>query len=160
MFCTRYVLVTNYKQPLPCHHLARWKYRPAENQVIEFNRATVNRGRINLGKTHTVLQSIFTAPITSGIPSIWRKSVLIVARRSLAYCSPGVTANRGDSILIFIVLSSPFTIAGRHDSLINDWSRRGPSELPTPLKVQDPSSRQGRTRETSHQYPPVSRTWT
>ena len=98
MFCTGYVLVTNYKQPLLYHHLARQKNRPAENQVIEFNRATVNRGGINLGKPHTVLQSILTAPITSGIPSIWRKSVLIVASRSLAYCSPGVTANRGDSV--------------------------------------------------------------
>ena len=64
-------------------------------------------------------------------PFIWRKSVLIIRIVSLAYHSPGVTANRGESVFviklrsspssvfILIVLLSPFMITGRHNSRVN-----------------------------------------
>ena len=79
------------------------------------------------GETPTVHQSHMPTNIIIN-PFIWRKSVIIIRIISLAYHSPGVTANRGESasviklqsspssVFTLIDLLSPFIITGRHNS--------------------------------------------
>ena len=111
-------------------NILRRQTQPADNQILHFDRATVSRGRVKLRTTPTVQQSHMPANILIN-PFIWRKSVLIIRIISLAYHSPGVTANQGESasviklqsspysVFTLIVLLSPFIITGRHNSRVS-----------------------------------------
>ena len=111
-------------------NILRWQTQPADNQVLHFDRATASRGRVRLGTTPTVQQSHMPTNILINT-FIWRKSVLIIRIISLAYHSPGVTANRRESasviklqsssssVFTLIVLLGPFIITGRHNSCVS-----------------------------------------